>query len=159
MDNIKISKMTISDLDEISDILFSDFDDFWNINIFKNELLNPNSKYIVAKLDNKIVGYAGIWKAVDDVHITNIVTAKKLRKQNIGSILLSSLIEMAKLEKDITSITLEVNSTNIPALRLYEKFGFKKVGLRKRYYNNTDDAIIMTLKTRDIPQSMRNTLD
>lgn len=144
MDNIKISKMTISDLNEISDILFSDFDDFWNINIFKNELLNPNSKYIVAKLDNKIVGYAGIWKAVDDVHITNIVTAKKLRKQNIGSILLSSLIEMAKLEQNITSITLEVNSTNIPALRLYEKFGFKKVGLRKRYYNNTDDAVIMT---------------
>lgn len=159
MDNIKISKMTISDLEEISDILFSDFDDFWNINIFRNELLNSNSKYIVAKLDNKIVGYAGIWKAVDDVHITNIVTAKKLRKQNIGSILLSSLIEMAKLEKDITSITLEVNSTNIPALRLYEKFGFKKVGLRKKYYNNTDDAIIMTLKTRDIPQSMRNTND
>ena len=157
-DGININNTELS-YDEISDILFSDFDDFWNINIFKNELLNSNSKYIVAKLDNKIVGYAGIWKAVDDLHITNIVTAKKLRKQNIGSILLSSLIEMAKLEKGITSITLEVNSTNIPALRLYEKFGFKKVGLRKKYYNNTDDAIIMTLKTRDIPQSMRNTLD
>ena len=144
MDNIKISKMTISDLDEISDILFSDFDDFWNINIFKNELLNPNSKYIVAKLDNKIVGFAGIWKAVDDVHITNIVTAKKLRRQNIGSILLSNLIEMAKSEISITSITLEVNSTNIPAQKLYEKFGFKKVGIRKKYYNNTDDAVIYT---------------
>lgn len=148
MDNIKISRMTVSDLSEIEDILFSDFDDFWNVNIFKSELLNPNSKYIVAKTDNKIVGYAGIWKAVDDVHITNIVTAKNLRRHNIGSILLSNLIEMAKEEIGITSITLEVNHTNIPAQKLYEKFGFKVVGLRKKYYNNTDDAIIMS-KTID----------
>ena len=145
MDNVQISKMTISDLNEIENVLFSDFDDFWNINVFKNELLNPNSKYIVAKIDNKIVGYAGIWKAVDDVHITNIVTAKKLRRQNIGSILLSNLIQMARTENGITSITLEVNSNNIPAQNLYKKFGFKIVGLRKKYYNNTDDAIIMTL--------------
>lgn len=144
MDNIKISRMTVSDLNEIEDILFSDFDDFWNINTFKSELLNPNSKYIVAKIDNKIVGYAGIWKAVDDVHITNIVTAKNLRKQNIGSILLSNLIEMAKAENGITSITLEVNCNNLPAKKLYEKFGFEVVGLRKKYYNNIDDAIIMT---------------
>ena len=144
MDNLQISRMTISDLESIQYSLLSDFDDFWSFNVFKNELLNPNSKYIVAKLDNKIVGFAGIWKAVDDVHITNIVTAKKLRKQNIGSILLSSLIEMAKLEQNITSITLEVNSTNIPAQKLYEKFGFKKVGIRKKYYNNTDDAVIYT---------------
>lgn len=144
MDNIKISRMTVSDLNEIEDILFSDFDDFWNINTFKIELLNPNSKYIVAKIDNKIVGYAGIWKAVDDVHITNIVTAKNLRRQNIGSILLSNLIEMAKAENGITSITLEVNCNNLPAKKLYEKFGFEVVGLRKKYYNNIDDAIIMT---------------
>ncbi len=144
MDNIKISRMTVSDLNEIEDILFSDFDDFWNINTFKSELLNSNSKYIVAKIDNKIVGYAGIWKAVDDVHITNIVTAKNLRRQNIGSILLSNLIEMAKVENGITSITLEVNCNNLPAKKLYEKSGFEVVGLRKKYYNNIDDAIIMT---------------
>ncbi len=159
MDNVQISKMTISDLNEIENILFSDFDDFWNINVFKNELLNPNSKYIVAKLNNKIIGYAGIWKSVDDVHITNIVTAKKFRRQNIGSILLSNLIQMAKAENGITSITLEVNSNNISAQKLYEKFGFKVVGLRKKYYNNTDDAIIMTLKMKDMPQSMRNTCE
>lgn len=144
MYDVQISRMTISDFELIQDSLMSDFDDFWNANIFKTELLNPNSKYIVAKVNNKIVGFAGIWKAVDDVHITNIVTAKKLRRQNIGSILLSNLIEMAKSEIGITSITLEVNSTNIPAQKLYEKFGFKKVGIRKKYYNNTDDAVIYT---------------
>ena len=158
MDNIQICKMTLLDLEEIKDILFSDFDDFWNINIFKNELLNPNSQYIVAKVENKILGYAGLWKAVDDMHITNIVTAKKFRRHNIGSLLLSKLIEIAITDKDINSITLEVNSNNIPAQKLYEKFNFKVVGLRKKYYNNVDDAIIMTLNMREIPQSTRNAI-
>ncbi len=151
MDEVQIHKMTISDLNEIEDVLFSDFDDFWNVNIFRSELLNPNSQYIVAKINNKIVGFAGIWKAVDDVHITNIVTAKKFRRQNIGSKLLSKLIQMAEAEKGITAITLEVNSNNIPAQKLYEKFNFKVVGLRKKYYNNTEDAILMTLQINDIP--------
>ena len=69
---------------------------------------------------------------------------KNFRKQNIGSLMLSKLIELAKLEPNISSITLEVNSNNIAAIKLYEKFGFKAVGLRKKYYNNIDDAIIYT---------------
>ena len=156
MDNIIISKMTMLDLESINDCLFSDFDDFWSINTLKSELQNPNSEYIVAKINNNIVGFAGIWKAVDDVHITNIVTAKKYRRQKIGSTLLSNLIEMAKNKENITSITLEVNSTNIPAQKLYNKFHFKIVGIRKKYYNNKDDAIIMTLKMRDMSQFMGN---
>lgn len=149
MDNIQIFRMTISELEEIQDTLLLDFDDFWNVNTFKEELLNPNSKYIMAKINDKIVGFAGIWKAVDDVHITNIVTSKNFRRQNIGSVMLSNLVEIAKSEKGITSITLEVNSTNIPAQKLYEKFGFKVVGLRKKYYNNMDDAIIYTKDLTD----------
>ena len=144
MDNVDISIMSVSDLELIKDSLLTDFDDFWNFNTFKNELLNPNSKYIVAKSNNKIIGFAGIWKSVDDVHITNIVTAKEYRNQNIGSLMLSKLIEMAETEKNITSITLEVNSNNLPAQKLYEKFGFTVVGLRKKYYNNIDDALIYT---------------
>ena len=67
MDNIKIETMNVSDLDSIAHILLTDFDDFWNYSVFKSELLNPNSTYIVAKLENNIVGFAGIWKAVDDI--------------------------------------------------------------------------------------------
>lgn len=143
-DNIKISAMEISDLELIKDTLKTDFDDFWSVSILENELHNPNSKYIVAKINSKIVGFGGIWKSVDDVHITNIVTAKKFRNKKIGSILLSKLIEMANDEKGINAITLEVNSNNIIAQNLYKKFGFDVVGLRKKYYNNKYDAIIMT---------------
>ena len=143
MDNIKISAMTLPDLDSISDILTCEFDDFWNYNLFKSELENKNSMYIVAKLNNQIVGFAGIWFSVDDIHITNIVVKKNCRNQKIGSLMLNNLIELCE-NRTQKSITLEVNSNNIPAQKLYQKFGFKNVGIRKKYYNNTGDAIIMT---------------
>lgn len=62
MDNIKISKMTVSDLELIKDFLISDFDDFWNYNVFKSELLNPNSEYIVARIDDNI---ARFWRHLE----------------------------------------------------------------------------------------------
>ena len=80
MDDIKIYDMTISDLNDISSCLSSDFDNFWNIQTLTDELNNPNSKYIVAKKNNNILGFGGIWKAVYDMHITDIVVRKNLRK-------------------------------------------------------------------------------
>ena len=65
--------MLYSDLENIKPILNTDFDDFWSYNILNSELKNLNSSYIVAKnFNNEILGFAGIWKSVDDVHITNI---------------------------------------------------------------------------------------
>ena len=113
--------------------------------MLKNELKNENSYYIIAKLENNIVGFGGIWKAVDDVHITNIVVRKKFRKLGIGNVILEHLIKIGRNIQNINSITLEVNSKNTPAINLYLKFGFKKVGLRKNYYGLDENAIIMTL--------------
>ena len=143
--NIIIDKMSIDDLDSIKSVLQDEFDDFWNYNVFKEELKNENSYYIIAKLENNIVGFGGIWKAVDDVHITNIVVRKKFRKLGIGNVILEHLIKIGRNIQDINSITLEVNSKNTPAINLYLKFGFKKVGLRKNYYGLDENAIIMTL--------------
>ena len=141
--NIQIYKMHLSDLDMISDNLNQDFDDFWNYNIFKNELENPNSKYIVAKNNSDIIGYAGIWIAIDIAHITNIVVKKDCRNQGIGSYLLKELIEISK-KLEVKELTLEVNEYNLAAINLYKKFEFKHVGTRKKYYKNTDNALIMT---------------
>lgn len=143
--NLEIYIMTISDLNLISDTLVDKFDDFWTYNVFKSELENPNSTYIVAKSYDEIVGFAGIWKAYDDVHITNIVTRKDFRNQGIGSQLLKELINLAK-KTNFETLTLEVNENNNSAIHLYEKFGFSTIGTRKKYYNNTDNAVIMTMK-------------
>lgn len=139
---MKISSMNIFDLEIIKDKL-DDFDDFWNYNILKSELENENSKYIVAKINDEIVGFGGIWLAPFEIHITNIVVRKDKRNNGIGTKLMNEILNMAKKE-NLKEITLEVNSNNLSAIKLYEKFDFKKVGMRKRYYNNTDDAIIMT---------------
>lgn len=147
MKDIVIEKMTLSDFDEISNILTSDFDDFWNASILETELKNPFSKYIIAKINNQIVGFAGVIDTVDQLEITNIVVKKDFRKKGIGNKLLLELINIAK-KSNKNEIILEVNSNNLSAIKLYEKNGFKNIGFRKKYYNNTDDANIMTLKLR-----------
>lgn len=144
MDKLKISDMTISDFEKISPVLSSDFDDFWTVEILKSEFNNKNSHYVVAKMQNNILGFAGIWKSIDDIHITNIVVKKDFRKNGIGSLLLQKLILLTK-NLNYKELTLEVNINNIPAKKLYLKYGFKELGIRKKYYNNTDDAVIMTL--------------
>lgn len=141
---IEVSPMTISDLDSIGSLLQEKFDPFWSYSVFKQELQNPNSCYIVAKQGDEVIGFGGIWKAIDEIHITNLVTRIDKRSLGIGNLLLKQLIQMAKI-KNVTSVTLEVNIHNLAAIHLYEKNGFVKLGVRKNYYSNHESAIIMTL--------------
>lgn len=143
---ITIEKMTSEHLKQIEENIEEEFDKFWNKEVLKNELDNPASSYIVALDENKnVVGYAGIWQPLEEAHITNIVTKKDKRQNKIGTKMIEKLIDMAKKRK-LSDITLEVNINNLPAINLYKKYQFKEVGLRKKYYNNIDDAIIMTLE-------------
>ena len=143
-EKIKIMDMTMEDIETIAPNFQTEFDEFWNINNLRNDFANRNSKYFVAKIDDEIVGFAGILKICDEANIMNIATKVSKRHLGIGTKLLEALISSAK-EMGCTSITLEVNDHNTVAINLYEKFNFKRIGIRKKYYNNTDDAIIMTL--------------
>ena len=134
--------MNLGDFQEIEPIYNLEFDDFWKPQNLKSELQNVSSKYIVAKENGEIVGFAGIWYSVDDAHITNIVFRKSYRNKGIGSLLLEKLIELAKTK---TSLTLEVNTKNEIAQKIYLKYGFKNLGIRKKYYDGIEDAYIMTL--------------
>lgn len=136
--------MTHEDLLYFEKNLITEFDDFWNYSILTQEFSNENTTYIVAKQNGKILGFAGILTIIDEANIMNIVTKKDKRNLGIGSLLLQNLINISK-QKKLKSITLEVNEHNINAIKLYEKFNFDKIGVRKKYYNNTDSAIIMTL--------------
>lgn len=143
--NIVIEKMTESHLEKIKDIISKQFDEFWTASVLEKELQNNLSSYIVAACDGNVVGYAGIWVPIDEAHITNIVVKKDERRKHIGTQLLEELINMARKQR-LKCITLEVNVNNKNAIQLYKKHNFEEVGRRKKYYNNTDDAIIMTLK-------------
>ena len=140
---MEINEMTLEDLELIKDTLYSEYDNFWSYNILKNELLNDKTTYIVAKENNQIVGFAGIMTCLDEATLNNIVVKKSCRGRGIGGELLDTIIELCA-DLNIKTLTLEVDSSNIPAINLYKKFGFKNLGIRKKYYNHTSDAIIMT---------------
>ena len=142
---VQITEMSLFDLENIKEILISDFDDFWNYNILKSELESSNSKYIIAKTnDGEIIGFAGIKIILDNADIMNIVVKKSWRNQGVGNLLLSNLISICKIS-NLSSLSLEVNEDNLPAIHLYEKFGFKQVGVRKNYYQDKDGMIMSLL--------------
>lgn len=133
--SIEIKQMTLTDLEKIQNILLTDFDDFWSYNILKKELTSSTSYYFVAYLEDEIVGFGGIKIMVDEADIMNLVTKKNYRNQGIAFCLLQNLINFAKT-LNLTFINLEVMEENISAIHIYEKLGFKKIGLRKNYYKN-----------------------
>ena len=138
---IKIEKMNLNHLNELQEILISDFDDFWSFSTLKEEVENENSSYIIGKINNEIIGFAELKKIFDQADIMNIVIKKTYRNQGIGTLLLENLILLAK-DLNISTLFLEVNEQNKPAIHLYEKLGFEKLGVRKKYYNNNNGIIM-----------------
>ena len=138
--NIVIKDMNISDLENLD---ISKFDDFWNIDILKDELNSENSKFVCAKLENTVIGFAGIKIILDEADIMNIAVMKNYRRQGVATLLLNHIFNICK-EKNIETLNLEVNEENFSAISLYQKFGFKECGRRKKYYDNKYDAILGT---------------
>ena len=144
--NITINLMKEDDIDEILDISSLSFSICWSKSSYMQELNNPVAKYFVAKVDNKVVGFAGTWIVLDEAHITNIAIHPNYRKQGIASKLLEELLSYCK-SQGCVAYTLEVRKSNIAAKALYEKYNFKQEGIRKGYYeDNKEDAILMWLK-------------
>ena len=142
--NIKITPMTLTDVNTIKNNLISDFDNFWTYQILKEELESENSSYLIARMNDEIIGFAGIKVVLDEADIMNIVIKKNYRNQGIGTLLLESLISLAK-RLNLNSLSLEVSEENLPAIHLYQKFGFESLGFRKNYYQDKN-GIIMTKK-------------
>lgn len=144
--NLVIDFMKEEDIDDILDISSLSFSISWSKDSYTQELTNPIARYLVGKIDNKVVGFVGTWIVLDEAHITNIAIHPNYRKQGIGSKLLSEFLEYCK-NQGCVAFTLEVRSGNKAAKALYEKHNFRQEGIRKGYYeDNKEDAIIMWLK-------------
>lgn len=131
----------------------------WNKNMILQELQAPMRAYY-ADVDlntNTVAGYAGFWFDGDDAQIMTIGVAKEYQKRGIASNLLKTMIENAK-SIGAKRMLLEVKVNNNPALKLYEKFGFTKMGLRKRYYMPEGiDAYTMCAQIEDLENSESST--
>lgn len=95
-------------------------------------------------LGRQVAGYLGLWLMVDEAHITTIATGPPYRGKGLGEYLLVAGFEIAA-DMQANVVTLEVRVGNLPAIRLYEKYSMRQVGIRKNYYTDThEDALIMT---------------
>ncbi|MFO7152290.1 MAG: ribosomal protein S18-alanine N-acetyltransferase [Bacillota bacterium] len=144
LENVTIELMKVEDLDQVMEIERLSFTNPWSKNSFFLELTtNDLATYLVAKVDGRVVGYAGMWLVVGEAHVTNVAVHPEFRKKGIGELLMRSLITIAK-ESRAKMMTLEVRKSNDVARNLYAKLGFEPVGIRRGYYtDNREDAVIM----------------
>ncbi|MEA2674756.1 MAG: [ribosomal protein S18]-alanine N-acetyltransferase [Chloroflexota bacterium] len=137
--------MTLDDLRAVHAIERASFSVPWPDDAYRNELLtNRLASYVVARAGEVVVGFAGLWVMVDEAHVTTFAVDPGWRRRGVGERLLLALLDIA-VTRRAREATLEVRLSNMPARRLYEKYGFRPVGIRPRYYSdNGEDALIMT---------------
>lgn len=143
MDNITIRKMRQDDIEQCINIEKSHNIKILTREILENDLKKDSNYYLVATLNNTLIGYIGLSYVLDTADIISIVVKKDYTKKGIASLLLSEIISFC-YKKEIKDIFLEVRKSNTPAQALYNKFGFFKISERKKYYNNIEDAYIYT---------------
>ena len=144
---ILVRTMILGDVDQVVEIENKSFPTPWSHYAFCCEILDNNfANYLVLVEEgheDKVLGYAGMWLILDEAHVTNIAIDPSFRGKRLGEFLLLSLMNKA-LEKGAKTMTLEVRVSNDKAINLYERIGFVKSGIRKGYYQDTnEDAIIM----------------
>ncbi|MCQ2603104.1 MAG: ribosomal protein S18-alanine N-acetyltransferase [Clostridia bacterium] len=131
-------------LQQMAEIEREAFDMPWNEAMFIPEITRDDAVYRVGVRGDEVICYGGFHKVLDEGHITNIAVKSSERGRGFGKFLMSTLIEEAR-QRGVAHLTLEVRYNNERAIKLYESFGFKTAGIRKKYYNNRDDALIMWL--------------
>ena len=148
-----IEPMLLGDLPEVQAIESASFTAPWPPHAYRSELEgNRMAHYLVARIDEEVAAYGGMWLMVDEAHITTFAVHPAWRRQRIGERLLLAFLDLA-VERGAREATLEVRLSNLPARRLYEKYGFRPVGLRPRYYSDdNEDALIMTTEALDEPR-------
>ena len=145
MHKYKISRMQKSDIDEVFGVEKLIYPNHhWSKESFYNELANNLASYFcIRNEENFFAGFIGIWKIIDEAHITNLCIHPDFRKKQLAQALIIQIVDEC-YKNMVKYITLEVRESNAAAISLYEKFLFETIGVRKHYYqDNNENAIIM----------------
>lgn len=161
-----IEPMALPDIDQVIEIEESIFSAPWSARAYRFELSeNQNSTLLIVRRRPRlalgllpcrqrlpVLGYGGFWLLVDDAHIATIGVHPAYQGKGLGELLLVALLEKA-CDLNANRATLEVRVSNLKAQALYEKYGFEKVSLRRRYYaDNDEDAFIMATPSFHSPR-------
>ena len=141
--NVIIEPMKKEDISSIREIEKQCFTDLWPEDSFERELSNTKvAFYFAAHLKGRIIGYMGAWLILDEVHITTLAVDPAFQNEKVGSLLVLHLMKAA-VEKGVRWATLEVSEKNLAAIKVYDRFGFIQIGVRKEYYNNGTNALVL----------------
>lgn len=139
-----ITAMTMEDVPEVAALEKQCFSQPWSAQVLEAELGNPNSVFLAAKETDRLAGYIGMHRVMDEGYLFNVAVDSGFRRRGVATALVNQLVEFAK-EKRMSFLTLEVREGNATAIALYQKLGFGEVGRRKRFYvNPVEDAVLMT---------------
>lgn len=143
LQEIQLVQLTDAYIDEMMEIEEKSFTLPWSKTSYLKDLNeNPFAYYSGCLYQGKLIGYAGVWKIIDEGHISNVAVHPDFRGMRVGELLLRDIFCFCQ-KQGITWVTLEVRKTNIPAQKLYERLGFQCVGVRPKYYtDNNEDACI-----------------
>ena len=142
-ENICLRKALLTDVEDFYKIEKACFNEPWSKNLIFESLLADNSYYEVIQKDLDIIAVGGFEVIVGQAHIMTVAVLPEYRREGYADMLFSHLLQTLK-ENNINEVTLEVRVSNKPAIALYEKYGFKNYGVRKKYYvDNNEDAYIM----------------
>ena len=119
------------------------FPSAWSAESYLREMRNPNGHYFVARLQDEVIGYAGMWVVGDEAHVSTVAVREDRRRCGLGERLMRHLIALA-VQYQAAHMTLEVRQSNLAAQALYAKLGFQATAMRPRYYGDTgEDGVVM----------------
>ena len=145
---IKVRIAEFSDLDDIYKLDVATFAMPWSKEALSYDILeNDNAFVIVAEYEGEFAGYADIWTVLDEADLNSIAVRVDFRRKGIGDAIMLAMTEMLSAN-GVATINLEVRVSNMPAIKLYKKYGFNECGVRPGYYlDNGEDALIMKRET------------
>jgi ribosomal-protein-alanine N-acetyltransferase len=121
------------------------FPSAWSAESYLREMRNPSGHYCVARLEDEVIGYAGMWVVGDEAHVSTIAVREDRRRCGLGERLMRYLMSLA-IRYQADRMSLEVRQSNLPAQALYAKLGFQAAAIRPHYYGDTgEDGVVMQI--------------
>ncbi|PAX58483.1 ribosomal protein S18-alanine N-acetyltransferase [Brunnivagina elsteri] len=153
--NLELQSLTETHLSALLELDQTCFGGLWTLDAYQREIASPNSDLLglISPLSTmELLGMGCFWSILEEAHITLLAVHPQYQRQGMGQALLFSLLKTAH-DRGLERATLEVRASNLSAINLYQKFGFKTAGRRRRYYkDNDEDALILWLGDIQHPQ-------
>jgi len=142
MEKVRVRAMEMDDLPSVCTLENAAQPSPWSRNQFAHELALPHGRLTVAELAGTVVGYLCAWEVAGELEIQNVVTGVEFRRRGVAAVLLEELLEYSR-RRAVERLLLEVRSGNLAAIALYRRYGFTESGVRRGYYADGEDALLM----------------